>query len=146
MACLTEIPFVQEKHQETAPSFTGPAERRSKLRFPLDLQVRYRTLGREPLSGEGRALNVSSGGMLIARSHELSVGARVEVRIEWPWLLERRVGLQLVAVGKVVRSGPSNFAVLFRKHQFRTAGNRIRADVGGVGGAEQQTVKKAASD
>ena len=99
-------------------------ERRSKVRFPFDLQVRYRTLGPESLSGEGRALNISSGGILIARPHQVSVGEPVELRIEWPSLLEGRIGLQLVVTGKVVRCGASSFAVLFNQHQFRTTGNK----------------------
>ena len=104
-------------------------ERRSKVRFPLGFQVRYRILGEEsPLWVEGRALNMSSGGMLIGRTHDLGVGEVVEVRIDWPLRLEGRIGLQLVAVGKVVRCGLADFAVLFSQHQFRTAGIRIRPD------------------
>ena len=106
-------------------AYRGTVERRSKVRFPFDPQVRYRTLGRESISGEGRALNMSSGGLLVERAHQLSVGESVELRIEWPSLLEGRIGLQLVVTGKVVRGGPSSFAVLFNQHQFRTTGSKL---------------------
>jgi len=102
------------------PTATVAVERRSKVRFPLDLLVSYRTLGRASVSGEGRAVNLSSSGMLVSRPHQLSVGDSLELRVEWPSLLEGRIGLQLVVTGKVVRSGPSSFAVFFNQHQFRT--------------------------
>jgi hypothetical protein len=120
MAFVGMIPAAQPEYEERETS----ADRRLKVRYPLDLPVSYRTLGRSTLSGEGRALNISSAGMLVARSRELSVGSQVELRIEWPFLLEGRIGLQLVALGTVVRSGPAQFAVLFSQHQFRTVRSR----------------------
>ncbi len=66
-------------------------------------------------------LNMSSSGILVEDVHGLSVGALVELRIGWPSRLEGRIGLQLVAVGKVVRCDPSSFAVLLRNYQFRIA-------------------------
>ena len=95
-------------------------ERRSKVRYPLGTAVSFRTLDGSALAGEGEAVDMSSGGVLVSSRHQLSVGARVEVRIEWPPLLEQRISLQLITVGRVVRSWPSGFAVLFREHQFRT--------------------------
>jgi hypothetical protein len=71
---------------------------------------------------------MSSGGMLVTRSRQLKVGVLVELRVDWPLLLDGRIGLQLVATGHVVRSGPSSFAVLFNQHQFRTSGNKSRTE------------------
>jgi hypothetical protein len=102
-----------------------PAERRSKYRFPLDLSVRFRPLSGSPFSGAGRAVNVSSGGVLVV-SHqvvfprEINIGARVEMSIEWPSLLDGKVPLQLFAVGRVVRRRGSDFAASFERYQFRT--------------------------
>jgi hypothetical protein len=102
------------------------AERRSKLRYPLDLSVRFRPLsGKFPFSGAGRAVNVSSGGVLVVSPHVASqrvinVGEQVEMSIEWPSLLDGKIPLQLFAVGRVVRSRASVFAAVFERYQFRT--------------------------
>jgi hypothetical protein len=104
---------------------TIPAERRLKYRFPLDLTVRFRPLCGSLFPGAGRAANVSSGGVLVVcqqavSRHELSVGARVEISIEWPSLLDGRIPLQLFAVGRVVRHRAFDFAAAFEEYQFRT--------------------------
>ena len=97
-------------------------ERRSKVRFPLELQVWYCTLERgTPFAAVGEVVNISSSGALIAHSYAITAGARVELKIEWPSPLDGRVPLQLVTVGKVVRCGASCFAVVFDWYQFRTA-------------------------
>lgn len=76
------------------------------------------------MSGAGRTLNVSSGGVLVLCQHiplnEISVGARLELSIEWPSLLLGKIPLQLVAQGRILRVGVSVFAATFEKHQIRT--------------------------
>ena len=80
------------------------AERRRRFRYPLDLSVRFRCpSGESPVSGEGLAVNLSSGGVLVASRHQMNVGARVEISIEWPLLLDGKTPLQLLAVGWVLR-------------------------------------------
>jgi hypothetical protein len=97
------------------------AERRSKVRFPLELRVHFRTLGRRhPVSGAGWVLNMSSGGVLVASRHDMKAGSQIELNIEWPYLLDERIPLQLVAVGRIVRSGTSNFAAALAQYEFRT--------------------------
>lgn len=96
-------------------------ERRNKVRFPLEPPVRYRTLGKGcPCSGAGWVKNISSGGILVASQHEISVGTRIELNIEWPSLLDGRVPLQLVTTGSVARCEDSSFALVLSRHQFRT--------------------------
>jgi hypothetical protein len=136
---LTEVPAVPLQREKIDKI---PAERRSKVRFPMDMKVSYRTLDLRSISGEGRILNMSSGGMLIAPQHQLSVGARVELRIEWPLLLEGRIGLQLVAAGKVLRSGPASFAVMYHRHEFRTTSTKSRSNTSPLGNSN--LLKKAA--
>ena len=103
-------------------------ERRSRVRYPVQLTVRYRTMGRKKhFNGIGQTLNMSSAGLLVAATHEVSAGARMEVNIEWPLLLDGTVPLQLVAVGKVVRCADSSFAVSFAQYQFRTMGRVLKA-------------------
>jgi hypothetical protein len=107
------------------PNQTIPADRRLKSRFELDLGVRFRLLAGSSGCGAGRAVNVSSGGVLIVPQRggsqdEIRVGAWVEISIEWPTLLDGRIPLQLFAVGRVVRYRASNFAAVFERYQFRT--------------------------
>jgi hypothetical protein len=100
-------------------------ERRSKVRHPLMLAARYRTLGREFQSGEGQAVNLSSGAALVASQHELSVGVELEGRMEWPSLLDGWTPFQIVAVGRVVRRGASGFALCFGRYEFRTRRGKL---------------------
>jgi hypothetical protein len=119
------LAFPEEHHGLTVTSRHFRAERRSKSRFPLDLSVRFRPLAGALFSGAGRAVNVSSGGVLVVSHHvvsqrEIRVGALVEMSIEWPSLLDGRVPLQLVAVGRIVRRRAADFAAAFERYQFRT--------------------------
>ena len=99
----------------------GVLERRSKVRFPLELRVRYRSLARRsPAAGTGVVVNMSRSGALISSEHAMSAGVRIELSIEWPSLLDGRVPLQVVTVGRVVRCEPSSFAVVLARYQFRT--------------------------
>ena len=102
------------------------AERRSKFRYPLDLGVRFRLLSSGCLLfGQGRTVNLSAGGLLVVSKDlesldEVRPGARMEIAIEWPVLLDGRIGLQLVGVGRIVRRGAIDFAAKFDRHEFRT--------------------------
>jgi len=103
-------------------------ERRSKVRYPVQLTVRYRTVGRhDHVIGVGQTLNMSSGGLLVSSPDEVSTGSKLEVNVEWPLLLNGSVPLQLVAHGKVVRCGSSTFAIEFAQYQFRTMGRVLKA-------------------
>ena len=96
-------------------------ERRFKVRYPLELNVRYQTFGRDDtISGVGRTVNLSSTGVLVSSSDKISDGVRMRLTIEWPTLLNGTTPLQLVTFGRVVRSEESAFAVAMEHYQFRT--------------------------
>jgi hypothetical protein len=115
-------------NQMAASYSTTVIERRSKARYPVKLTVRYRTIGRSnTVNGVGQTLNMSSGGLLVSAEHEMPAGLRLEVNVEWPLLLDGTVPLQLVAHGKVVRGGESEFAISFAQYQFRTMGRVLKA-------------------
>jgi len=96
-------------------------ERRTKVRYPLELNVRYQTLDvSAPIAGAGYTVNMSSNGLLVACHTDLKEGARLKLTIEWPSLLNGNTPLQLVMVGMVVRCTESNFAVAYETYQFRT--------------------------
>ena len=102
-------------------------ERRSKMRYPLELNVRYQTMETQATTaGAGQTVNMSSNGLLVAGHADLSEGTRLKLTVEWPSLLNGNTPLQLVTVGSVVRATDSNFAVAFENYQFRTMGRRMQ--------------------
>jgi len=60
----------------------------------------------------------------VASEHQITVGALVEMSIEWPSMIDGRIPLQLVAVGRILRReeccGTSRFAATFERYEFRT--------------------------
>jgi hypothetical protein len=100
-------------------------ERRAKWRYPLQLNVRYQTLGMaEPIAGVGKTVNVSSGGVFLNGGSTICERTRIRVVFEWPSLLNGTTPLQLVTIGLVVRRQGSGLAIAFDGYQFRTAGRR----------------------
>ena len=100
---------------------TVPVDRRSKVRYPVQLNVRYRaTDPRNNISGIGLTLNMSSGGLLVMCQHDLRIGTRIEVQLDWPSKLNSTIPLKLVTVGSVVRSQSSIIAIKFCQYEFRT--------------------------
>jgi len=98
-----------------------PAERREKVRYPLGLSVRFRScLSDSAFSGQGLAINMSSSGILVASQQHVVEGALVEMSIEWPFVLNGRIPLQLTANGRILRRGPSRFAASIERYEFRT--------------------------
>jgi hypothetical protein len=97
-------------------------ERRSNTRYPVELNVRYRTLANgRPVLGMGRTLNASSRGLLIASGQQIvHYGSLLQVSLEWPLLLDGTTPLQLIAVCRVIRCQPAGFAVRLQRYQFRT--------------------------
>ena len=71
-------------------------------------------------------VNMSSGGALVVSEHEIKLGTRVAVNIEWPLQLEGRILLQLVTLGRVVRCAGDSFALSFERYQFRTMRSSVQ--------------------
>jgi hypothetical protein len=106
-------------------------ERRLKIRYPVRLAVYYRTVGRsQHLSGVGHTVNMSSSGLLFECEHTLPPGTRIEATLEWPSLLDESIPLQLVTVGRIVRSEGSTCGMAFVQYQFRTMKRRENAAAG----------------
>jgi hypothetical protein len=97
-------------------------ERRSRTRFPMKLYVQYRTFD-HMVTSSGVSADLSSRGILVAGQPlpELSVGSHFEAIVEWPILLDGTIPLQLVAVGRVVRLGMSNFAASLERCELKRA-------------------------
>jgi hypothetical protein len=115
------LSFPAESRTSIVANWPVEAERRVKFRYPLELSVRFRYIAEGTrFSGQGWAVNMSSGGVLVASEHQIVDGAPVKMSIEWPSLLDGRVPLQFVAIGWVLRRGASHFAATFERYEFRT--------------------------
>jgi hypothetical protein len=97
-------------------------ERRRSSRFPIERELRYKTLNQrtEALAGNGRTLNISSSGVLFTSDHDLPVGTRLEVSISWPAQLNEKCLLNLVARGRVTRHLQGQLALQIQQYEFRT--------------------------
>jgi len=102
------------------PSLAGDIQidRRFKTRYPLRLSARYRTGGSV---GTGQTLNVSSNGLFVACEHHLVPGATIELGLDWPYLLDGDVPLQLALRGRIVRVEGPHCGIALIQHRFRTA-------------------------
>jgi PilZ domain len=105
-------------------------ERRVKSRYPLELKVRYQTVGAAgPGAGVGQTLNISSSGMLLACASNIPEGTRLKLFVEWPSLLNGTTPLQLITVGTVVRCTQFGISIAFDSYQFRTMSRTRYANV-----------------
>ena len=93
--------------------------RRSHYRFAIALNVEYNVDGGERKIG--RAINLSSKGVLFKATERLAVGKRIQLFIAWPMKLDGNVALTLWATGEVVRNNGQHIAVHLLRHEFRTA-------------------------
>ena len=105
------------------------SDRRSSVRVPVDLEVRYSVVGpRRPVeNGSGRTIDMSSSGLSFTADTALSIGQTLDVSIDWPVPLDGGVQLQIVASGVVVRTAGAVTAIRIERHDFRTrrAGPRL---------------------
>jgi hypothetical protein len=99
-------------------------ERRSKKRFSIEREVRYKLLNGQHIAntGMGRTLDMSSTGVQFTTQDPLPVGTLIEVAISWPALLNDNCPMKLVVFGRVVRSEKGNVSVTIEKYEFRTSG------------------------
>jgi hypothetical protein len=104
------------------PEVPNTSERRRSSRFPIEREIRYKTLNQrtEVLAGSGKTLNISSSGVLFTTDHDLPVGTRLEVSISWPAQLNERCLLNLVARGRVTRNFNGQSALQIQQYEFRT--------------------------
>jgi hypothetical protein len=117
---------MSENSFNPAEGLAGPGvlmtNRRRSIRFPIEREVRYKTVIQrgEMLTGVGKTLNISSSGALFTSEHELPLGIRVEVSISWPVALNEKCLLNFVAHGRVARCSKGQVVVQIQKYEFRT--------------------------
>jgi ribosomal protein S8E len=101
-------------------------ERRTKRRFEIDQEVRYKMLYGQRIAetGVGRTMNISSGGVWFSTENMLTSGMPVELSMNWPVLLNDSCPMKLMIYGCVVRSNEKGAAVAIERYEFRTQGSR----------------------
>ena len=99
-------------------------ERRRDRRYDIRLEMRWKLIRRRRVleTGNGRTLDLSSGGVHFETDRPLPVGLNVELSIAWPAVLHNMAPLQLVAHGKIIRNRGDKTAMQMHHHEFRTAG------------------------
>ena len=108
---------------------TGDRERRSKRRFVIDQEVRYKMLYGQRIAetGVGRSMNVSSNGIWFTTENMLTTGMPVELSMNWPVLLNESCAMKLMIYGCVVRANDKGAAVAIERYEFRTQGRGFQA-------------------
>jgi hypothetical protein len=101
-------------------------ERRTKRRFTIDQEVKYKMLYGQRIAetGVGRTINISSGGVWFSTENMLTSGMPVELSMSWPVLLNDSCPMKLMIYGCVVRSNERGAAVAIERYEFRTQGSR----------------------
>ncbi len=121
---------LEQQSRSGGRNFGGPLERRETSRFPVREEVRYRVLQSKTaqVSGAGKTVDISSGGILFTTSERLQPGRLIEISVNWPARLDGTCALQLVATGRVVRSDDETAAVRIERYEFKTrASNTLAA-------------------
>jgi hypothetical protein len=107
---------------------TRSIERRAKVRFPLQRELRYKLLEGEATiaSGAGATCDMSSGGVAFTTDRPLAMGAFIEISISWPRALDDGCPMRLIVFGKVLRSGVHRSVCTVEKHEFRTQARTLK--------------------
>ena len=103
---------------------TSERERRNKRRFQIEQDVRYKMLYGQRIAetGNGKTMNISSGGVWFTTESMLTTGMPVELSMTWPVLLNDTCPMKLMIYGCVVRSNERGAAVAIERYEFRTQG------------------------
>jgi hypothetical protein len=103
----------------------GDKERRKRLRFPLDTELRYQVAGRGrggSSSGTGQVRDIGSRGLAFHADGPIEPGCRLSVSMAWPARLDNQCMLRLGFEGVVLRTHGSLVVVTIERPEFRTAG------------------------
>src|SRR4051812_30374631 len=104
-------------------------ERRSKFRFDMHRDLRYKITGdgMPATAGGGQTINMCSEGVAFAAEHALQSGAFVELSINWPVLLDDSCPMRPIVFGRVLRTKGNMVITSIDKYEFRTASRGFAA-------------------
>jgi len=111
------------------PKKRQQADRRTKFRFEMPRELRYKVVGDGTMiaSGMGQTIDMGSGGIAFAAEQQLKPGAFVEVSISWPVLLDKTLPMRLIVFGRVLRSVGCKTVCSVHRYEFRTQARDIQA-------------------
>jgi len=97
-------------------------DRRRKMRFPMERELRYKVLDGEAVvaHGTGVTLDMSSSGASFRPAEPIRRGAMIELSISWPVALAGETPVRLVVFGRVVRSTEEAAVCAIEQYEFRT--------------------------
>jgi hypothetical protein len=119
---------VIEANQDRLPWQSGERGRRSKRRFQIEQDVRYKMLYGQQIAeaGVGRTINISSHGVWFTTETMLPPGLPVELSMNWPVLLNDSCAMKLMIFGCVIRSSERGAVVAVERYEFRTQGRSFQ--------------------
>jgi hypothetical protein len=96
-------------------------ERRQACRYPIEMVLEYRLMGRGALigAGQGRTVDISSSGILFEAERTLPPQRIIHLSIDWPACRDSTGAMVLHATGRTVRRRGRRTAVLMERHEFR---------------------------
>ena len=109
----------------TDQSTLAAKERRKRLRFPLNTELRYHVCGRGHGNlgqGTGQVRDISSRGLAFRADGPVEPGWRLSVSMAWPARLDNQCMLRLGFEGVVIRTHGSLVVITIERPEFRTAG------------------------
>jgi hypothetical protein len=105
-------------------------DRRRRLRFPLNTELRYQVSGRghgDSSRGTGQVRDIGSRGLAFHTGGLLEPGWRLSVSMAWPAKLDNQCMLRLGFEGVVVRTQGTLVVITIERPEFRTAGKSTEA-------------------
>jgi len=117
---------IETQEEHALGTRSSDRERRTKRRFDIEQEVRYKMLYGQRIAetGSGKTMNISSGGVWFTTENMLTTGMPVELSMTWPVLLNDSCPMKLMIYGCVVRSNGKNAAVAIERYEFRTQGSK----------------------
>ena len=92
-------------------------------RYPIRLDLEYELRNQGPVNrtGLGRTLNIGSGGIFLKTRDPLPEHCKIDLVMNWPFLLDGARPLKLIVHGQVVRSNAKGTTVSMTRYEFRTS-------------------------
>jgi hypothetical protein len=102
-------------------------DRRTKARFGIERDMRYKMLdqGVVVASGTGQTVNMGSGGIAFSAEQQFAPGGFVELSISWPVLLDDTCPMRLIVFGRILRCSENRVACTLDKYEFRTQARNV---------------------
>ena len=101
------------------------ADRRVAGRYAFEMPLRFLCqYGGARYTGSGRTADLGRKEVRFVSDNPLPDSAEVELRIEWPFLLQDVCPLELRVRGRVLRSDDQGTVVRMSEYEFHTCGSR----------------------